>query len=255
MCHRPVISSPKMSEGLKWRVRKSRKNHDPRYDKSVVKFHYLEMYPFHILFIYFNFQILFHAFFFFFYRIPHAPKCMYRGNNFFRHGQRIYACFTISFLRYFNAPEIFARRHSTSSMRQFRNHATTVINCRLARLVSPAEKLPSGRPTKLVRSRERSTRGKKNPKLRAVSYDRGATVRKTCARKLRFECNWDDTLLPTHVSEQKQFVLRLEHVNGVRNNKFVTKFLFLLLKIELYSRIKNRITFIFILCKTCQSCL
>lgn len=83
-------------------------------------------------------------------------------------------------------------------MRQFRNHATAVINCQSATRF--ARWKIAGRPTKLVRSRERSARRgkkkKKNPKLRGakkgqfISYDRGAAMRETYARKLRFDYNW-----------------------------------------------------------------
>lgn len=109
--------------------------------------------------------------------IPRTPLQIFTENNFFRRSRRILRAplpdFTRSFLsRYFNVSKEkkkkFAHHRLPSSMRQFRNHARVVINCRV---VSSAEKLPSGRPTKLVRSRERSTR-KKNPKLRPADKKR-----------------------------------------------------------------------------------
>lgn len=78
---------------------------------SVAKFHYPEMYPFYtdiILFIYFSFQISFHAFFL---RIPHARGVYISGGIIFRTRSTYLHAFSRLhdlFLRYFNVPEIRA---------------------------------------------------------------------------------------------------------------------------------------------------
>lgn len=117
-------------------TRKSRKNHDPRCDKGVVgavKFHYPEMHPvpqgYIIPSTYFSFQILFHTFF---PRIPHARDSTYIEEIIFRTRSTVFTRdfpdFTISLYGTLTCRK-FARPRSPSSMRQFRNHATAVINC------------------------------------------------------------------------------------------------------------------------------
>jgi len=120
MCHRPGISLLSQNVGKGGEgggggseaTRKSWKNHDPplwQKRVSVAKFHYPEMsHTDIILFIYFNFQILFHAF------SPnsaHPPASIYIEEIIFRTWStylRALSRLHDLFLRYFNVPEIRA---------------------------------------------------------------------------------------------------------------------------------------------------